>query len=150
MVHLDDFDIPVLAKHGGGALNQFGQYGNTERSVGCPQYRNLRRGLFDTSGSEVVEPGRSNQNWDAGGYRAVEARLERGGGGEIDDDVAMILVDGKTAIILGGLRDGAAHPAVGRDQGQADRLVSTAHGATLSEAFPTRRAPPPGRGPWPH
>ena len=59
---------------------------------------------------------------------AVEARLERGGRGEVDQHVATILVDRKAGIVGNCLGNGMAHAAVRREEADADGLVGSSHG----------------------
>ena len=85
------------------------------------------RGLLDRrvmSGWRPVVPTRIGT---FAGDRAVEARPERVGRREIDQHVAMVLIDREAGIFRDGLGDRLAHAPVGRDQADADRLVGGAH-----------------------
>ncbi len=83
-----------------------------------------------------LQTGRPDEDRDIGRYGAVEARLQRGRRGEIDQHIAMVLVDRKSGVIAHRLGDGFAHPAVRSNQADADGLVGRAHGSLLSEAAP--------------
>ena len=47
--------------------------------------------------------------------------------GEIDEHVAMVLVEREARVLGDGRGDRLAHAAVGRDEADADRLVGGAH-----------------------
>ena len=76
------------------------------------------------------------------GNRAVEAGLQRGGDGEIDQHVAMVWIDREAGIFGDRGGDRAAHAAVGGEKGEADRLLVGAHGRLMAQPrCPRNRAP---------
>ena len=89
--------------------------------------------------------GRADQDRDRGRDRAVEARLERVGRGEIDQHVAMILVDREAGVLGDGGGDRLAHAAIGREQADADRLVG---GRAWRRSWRKRGAPRNGGAPY--
>ena len=76
--------------------------------------------LFDQAGS-------ANQKRHRCRNRPIEAGSQRGGGGEIDQDVAMLIVQFEVRILRDGLLDGHTHSATRGEQGNADGLLVGAH-----------------------
>src|SRR3954453_22894042 len=81
----------------------------------------------------VGEAGGSDEDRDAAGYCPVEAGAKRGGRREIDQYVGVILIDREAGIFAYRLGDRLAHPAVRRDEADADRLVGRAHDSAHAE-----------------
>ena len=93
------------------------------------EHGNVLRGGRNPPACEIVEAGRPDQDRDAAGNRPVEAGLQPGRRREIDEHVAMILVDREAGIFGDCGGDRAAHPAVRSEKADADRLLVSAHGA---------------------
>ena len=127
-MRFDNLDVPRLgAKQPGGALDEVGEQSDAERGVGRAQDGDVLRGGGDAAIGQFVEAGGADQQRDSGRDCAVEALLERGGGGEIDQNVAMIVIESETRILGDGEGDRLAHPPIGREQGDADGLLVGAH-----------------------
>ena len=97
------------------------------------------------SAREVVEAGRADQDRDARGNRPVEARLERRRRGEIDQHVAMILVDREARVFGDGRRDRLAHPPLGAKRLMRIGCSSVRMGRT-DGAAPMLAQPAPAAG----
>ena len=82
-----------------------------------------------------LKPGGSDQDRYARRNRAIKAGFERVGRGEIDQHVAMILIDRERRVCLNRLGNRPAHSTVRRDEAEADRLVGGAHARCLAKAF---------------
>ena len=92
-MHVEDLDVPVGSEHARGALDQVRQQRHAKRRVGGAQHGDLLGGGGDAAVGEIVESGGADQDRDAGRSGAVEARLERGGRGEIDQDIGVVGVE---------------------------------------------------------
>ncbi len=99
VVGLGDLDVPVGPQDAGGALDQVGEHCNAKRSVRRPQDRYALRRFSNTLNGVVVEAGRPNEDRDAGGERSIKAFGQRVGGGEVDENVAIIVIDHKSRIV---------------------------------------------------
>jgi hypothetical protein len=79
MMDLGDLDIPLGPEDAGGALDQLGEQGDAERSIGSTQHGDLLRRFRNALPGGLIEPGRADENWYAQGQRAIEAVAQRVG-----------------------------------------------------------------------
>ena len=109
------------------------------RRAGRRSARPRRRCAASARSSSPVVPTRI-------GMPAATARsrllAERGGGREIDQHVAMVGIDREAGVGGGRLGDGAAHAAVGGEQGEANRLAVGAHERVMAQRSGGRNPEP--------
>ncbi len=122
-----NLDVPVGPERLGGALDELGEQRDPERRIGRAKDRDRFRRFRDRLVGVGIEAGGADQDGDRGGHGAVEARPQRRRRGEVDQHVAMLLVERKAGIVSDRRGDRPAHAAVGRDEADPDWLVGGAH-----------------------
>ena len=134
MVDFDDLDIPIVGpEHARGALDQVGQHRNSKRCVGRNENWHDGRRVGDQLVMALGQAGRPDQDWNAGAHRLIEARPKPVGGGEVDQHVAMVIVDND---VIRGFDRGSDRPPHSAPRGvkrQAERLLVGAHGAVMAQ-----------------
>ena len=142
-MRLADLDVPVGPEDLGGALDQLREQRDAKRGVRRAQDRDLARCFVDPLAGGLVEPGGADQDRDPGRNRAFKAGLERRSGGEVDEHVAMILVDQEARILSSRRGDRLAHAPVRGDQADPDRLLGGAHQPVMAKAGAPRNGSAP-------
>ena len=87
MVHLQYFDVPILAKLAGGLLDQCGQHGYAYGRVACLQNGNVARGIVDQEMVAFLQPGRTDDDRLSRRNAGVKIYFQRVRVREIDDYV---------------------------------------------------------------
>src|SRR5205085_5979633 len=110
MVHLHDLDVPVGSEARRRLLDQVAQQVDAERGVWRVDYCGRLCRLPDHRVMLGLEAGGADEDWSAGRHCSLETGFERGRRGEVDQHIAMLLVDEETTVVVGGRGNGSAHP----------------------------------------
>ena len=86
-MHLDQLDIPILAKARGNVADEMGEQVDAKRGVAGLKNGDIGGGIVDQVVMVRIEPGGADDDGDPGSARGGQRRSERGGRGKVDQHV---------------------------------------------------------------